>query len=171
MDGIQVFEKWAREYDEWFDINRFAYNSEILALRKFIPQKGEGLEVGVGTGRFSVPLGIKIGVEPARAMADLARKRGIEVYEAKAEELPFESVSFDFVLMVTTICFLQDPMQALKEAKRVLKPEGHIIIGMIDKDSSLGNAYESKKERSKFYKYAQFYSVIPISVRNDTYQL
>ena len=159
MDSIQVFEKWAQEYDEWFDINRFAYESEVLALRKFIPKNGKGLEVGVGTGRFSVPLGIKAGVEPARAMASIAQKRGIEVYEAKAEELPFESESFDFVLMVTTICFLQDPMQSLKEAKRVLKPEGHIIIGMIDKDSPLGMVYESKKEHSRFYKYAKFYSV------------
>jgi len=159
MDGIQVFEKCVQEYDEWFDINRFAYDSEILALRKLIPQKGEGLEVGVGTGRFSVPLGIKIGVEPAIAMADLARKRGIQVYEAKAEELPFESESFDFVLMVTTICFLQDPMQAFKEANRILNPEGYIIIGMIDRDSPLGMVYESKKEHSRFYKYARFYSV------------
>ncbi|MEK7396818.1 MAG: methyltransferase domain-containing protein [Candidatus Poribacteria bacterium] len=159
MDGIQVFEKWAQEYDDWFDINRFAYESEVLALRKFVPQNCKGLEVGVGTGRFSVPYGIKAGVEPARAMADVAQNRGIQVYEAKAEELPFESESFDFVLMVTTICFLQDPMQALKEAKRVLKPEGYIIIGMIDRDSPLGKVYESKKEYSKFYKYAKFYSV------------
>jgi ubiquinone/menaquinone biosynthesis C-methylase UbiE len=159
MRGIQIFEKWAEEYDKWFDENRFAYESEALALGKFIPKNSKGLEVGVGTGRFAAPLGIQIGVEPAKAMADIARKRGIKVYEAKAEELPFDSESFDFVLMTTTICFLQNPMQALQESTRVVKSGGYIIIGMIDKNGFLGNAYESKKNNSKFYRYAHFYSV------------
>jgi len=112
----------------------------------------------VGTGRFAVPLGIRIGVEPAKAMADIAQKRGIEVYEAKAEKLLFDDSSFDFVLIVVTICFVQDPVQALREAKRVLKPGGYIIIGMINKESFLGKLYESKKKESKFYRHANFYS-------------
>ncbi len=80
MNSIEIFEKYAQEYDEWFDVNRFAYQSEVLALKKFIPENSKSLEVGVGTGRFAVPLGIKVGIEPAKAMADIARKRGIEVY-------------------------------------------------------------------------------------------
>jgi len=36
----------------------------------------------------------------------MARERGIKVYEAYAEELPFEDESFDFVLLVTVLCFL-----------------------------------------------------------------
>ncbi len=159
MNGIEIFERHAQEYDEWFEVNRFTYKSEVLALKKFIPQKGKGLDVGVGTGRFAVPLDIKIGVEPAKAMADIARSRGIEVYEAKAEKIPFEDSSFDFVLIVVTICFVQDPIQALREAKRVLKPRGHIIIGMVDKESFLGRLYESKKRRSEFYMHAKFYSI------------
>jgi ubiquinone/menaquinone biosynthesis C-methylase UbiE len=95
-------------------------------------------------------------------MASIARKRGIEVYEARAEELPFDNESFDFVVMVTTICFLRDPRHALQEAGRVLKLRGHIIIGMIDKDSSLGKVYEAKKGESTFYQYAHFYSVAQV---------
>ena len=49
-------------------------------------------------------------------------------------------------------------MQALREAKRVLKPGGYIIIGMIDKESFLGKLYESKKKESKFYRHAHLYS-------------
>ncbi|MCD4798204.1 MAG: methyltransferase domain-containing protein [Methanosarcinales archaeon] len=158
MNNIEIFENYAQEYDEWFDANRFAYESEVQALKKFVPENSKGLEVGVGTGRFAVPLGIRIGVEPAKAMADIAQKRGIEVYEAKAEKLPFDDSSFDFVLIVVTICFVQDPIQALREAKRVLKPGGYIIIGMIDKESFLGKLYESKKKESKFYRHANFYS-------------
>ncbi|OGS40655.1 MAG: hypothetical protein A3K77_04310 [Euryarchaeota archaeon RBG_13_31_8] len=159
MKSIQIFEKYAQGYDQWFGKNKYVYESEVLALTKFIPKNSKGVEIGVGTGRFSVHLGVKIGVEPAQAMAKIARKRGIKVYDAKAELLPFKDGVFDYVLMVTTICFLQNPQKALIEAKRVLKPEGHIIIGMIDKDSTLGKIYESKKNDSKFYKFAKFYSV------------
>jgi ubiquinone/menaquinone biosynthesis C-methylase UbiE len=163
MDNIQVFEKFAEEYDQWFDSNRFIYESEIIALKQFVPQEGKGLEIGVGTGRFAVPLGINIGIEPARAMANIALKRGIEVCEAKAEELPFGSETFDFVLIVTTLCFLENPFRAIQEVKRVLKPGGFIIIGMIDKESQLGKIYESRKKDSKFYRFAHFHSVREVS--------
>ncbi len=159
MNNIEIFEKHAAEYDLWFEENEAAYKSEILALHDLIPANGIGVEVGVGTGRFAEPLGIRIGVEPAKAMADRARQRGIEVHEARAEALPFQDESFDFVLMVTTICFLEKPLQALAEAKRILRPGGRIIIGMIDPNSPPGQEYERKKATSKFYKYAHFHSV------------
>lgn len=101
-------------------------------------------------------------VEPAHAMASIARQRGIEVYETKAEALPFAKESFDFVLMVTAICFFSDPLRALQEAKRVLKPDGHIIIGMIDKDSPLGKSHEVNKRKSTFYRYAHFHAVTEV---------
>jgi ubiquinone/menaquinone biosynthesis C-methylase UbiE len=157
--NIHVFEKHAREYDRWFETHTFAYESEVLAVQSLLPRSGKGLEVGVGTGRFASRVGIKVGVEPAPAMASIARQRGIEVYEARAEALPFAGASFDSVLMVTTICFLIDPLQSLREAWRVLKTRGHIVIGMIDKDSHLGKTYEAKKSKSTFYRYAHFYSV------------
>ena len=113
----------------------------------------------MGTGRFAGPLGIEVGVEPAQAMAAIARERGIKVLEAYAEELPFEDESFDFVLMVTVLCFLVEPFRALSEATRVLKPRGRLIIGMIDPDSPLGRAYEANKEKSKFYRQAKFQPV------------
>jgi SAM-dependent methyltransferase len=158
MNNIEIFEKHAAEYDKWFEENEAVYKSEIRALKDVVPRKGFGLEVGVGTGRFAAPLGIRIGVEPTRAMADMARKRGIIVHEARAEVLPFDDESFDFVLMVTIICFLEAPLLALEEAKRVLKPGGLIIIGMIDRNSPLGKDYDRRKLTSRFYKYANFRS-------------
>ena len=106
--------------------------------------------MGVGTGRFASRVGIKVGVEPAQAMASIARQRGIEVYEARAEALPFADESFDSVLMVTTICFFNDPLRALRETSRVLKPLGHLVVGMIDKDSPLGKSYEPERVRACF---------------------
>jgi ubiquinone/menaquinone biosynthesis C-methylase UbiE len=159
--NILVFEKHARAYDRWFETHTYAYESEVLAVRSLLPWSGKGLEVGVGTGRFAPRVGIKVGVEPAQAMASIAR-RGMQVYEARAEALPFADTSFDSVLKVTTICFFSDPLQALQETKRVLKPQAHIVIGMIDKDSPLGKSYEAKKRESTFYRYAHFYSVAQV---------
>ena len=135
-----IFEESAQEYDDWYARNEFAYRSELAALKAFMPTEGHGLEIGVGTGRFAAPLGIKVGVEPARAMAEIARSRGIRVTRAYAEALPFADDSFDFVMLVTVLCFLSDPIQALRETMRVLKPQSRLIIGMIDPDSPLGKS-------------------------------
>jgi len=61
--------------------------------------------------------------------------------------------------MITTICFLEDPLQALKEISRILRPFGKVIIGMLDKGSPLGRQYEANKNESKFFRHAEFYSV------------
>jgi len=156
---VQIFEESAQEYDAWFDKHRLVYESEILALKRFMGSGGIGLEIGVGTGRFAVPLGIKIGVEPAKSMADMARQRGIRVIRAVGEFLPFRGASFHLALLVTTLCFLRDPQRALAEATRILKPGGRILISMIDRDSPLGRYYEAHKQESKFYRQANFLSI------------
>jgi SAM-dependent methyltransferase len=156
---VQIFEESAQEYDAWFDKHRLVYESEIRALKRFMGSGGIGLEIGVGTGRFAVPLGIKIGVEPAKSMADMARRRGIKVISAVGEFLPLRTASFHLVLLVTTLCFLRDPQRALAEATRILKPGGRILIGMIDRDSPLGRFYEAYKQESLFYCQANFYSI------------
>ena len=159
MNKIDIFDEYPEEYDKWFDINLSVYQSEVWAVKMLLPQGGKGVEIGVGTGQFSVPFGITTGVEPSKEMAEIARSRGITVYDSKAENLPFDDNAFDFVLMVTTICFLEEPLQALREIRRILRPSGKIIIGMLDKGSPLGRQYEANKNDSKFFKYAKFYSV------------
>lgn len=154
--NISVFDKSANIYDQWFEKYPLIFKSEILALKKFIPKKGLGLEVGVGTGRFAKKLGVKFGVEPSVNMAKMARKRGIKVIEGFAESLPFPDKKFDFVLFVTTLCFVKYSLKALKEASRVLKPGGILIVGIIDKDSKLGKSY--RKSKSSFYQHAHFIS-------------
>jgi len=156
---ISVFAEAAQEYDGWFDRHAPVYQSELRALQTFLPPAGRGLEIGAGTGRFAAPLGIEVGVEPARAMAAIARSRGLKVCAAYGEELPFRQETFDFVLLVTVLCFLKDPGRALAEARRVLKPRGKLLIGLIDPDSPLGRAYEQSKAGNKFYRRARFYPV------------
>jgi ubiquinone/menaquinone biosynthesis C-methylase UbiE len=159
MSRTNIFDNYAEEYDAWFDNHSLVYQSELKAVKMLLPQGGKGVEIGAGTGRFSIPFDISVGVEPSGPMAEIARSRGMTIYNAKAENLPFDDTTFDFALMVTTICFLENPLQALKEIRRILCPAGMIIIGMLDKNSPLGKLYETKKNDSKFYRYAKFYTV------------
>ena len=159
MPRVKPFEMYVKRYEEWFERNRNAYESELQAVKTLLPEGGTGIEIGVGTARFAAPLGITLGIEPSKAMREVARKKDIEVIEAVGENLPLADSQFDFVLMVTTICFLDDIAASFKEAYRVLKPEGAFVIGFVDRDSPLGKKYQKHKDENVFYKEATFYSV------------
>jgi len=53
----------------------------------------------------------------------------------KAEALPFEDDTFDVVTAITVLCFVEDAAIALQEMKRVLKPDGRLIIGELGRYS------------------------------------
>ena len=162
MPKTDPFETYALRYDEWFERHKLEYESELLAVKEQLPERGNGLEIGVGSGRFAAPLGITLGVEPSRKMRIIAQRRGIEVVAGIAEALPFADAQFDYALMVTTICFVDDIDATFKEAYRVLKPGGRLIIGFIDKNSPMGKLYQQKKNENVFYKVATFYSVAEV---------
>jgi ubiquinone/menaquinone biosynthesis C-methylase UbiE len=155
----EPFESYATEYDEWFDQYPFVFKSEVEALREMLPAgESHGIEIGLGTGRFSEALGIKEGIEPSAAMRSMAMNRGIEVMNAVAEKLPYKDLHFDFVLIASSISYFSDIQLAFQEAARVLKPGGSIIIGFIERNSLIGKEYELRRQKSKFYKQATFYS-------------
>jgi SAM-dependent methyltransferase len=158
MARVEPFERYTREYEEWFETNHFAYLSELQAIREKFPGKGRALEIGVGSGRFAAPLGINIGVEPSRNMGKLAGQKGIRVVAGIAERLPFRDAAFDAAIMVTTLCFLDDVRAAFTETYRILKDGGTFMVGFIDKDSPIGRQYERHKAKSPFYNIASFYS-------------
>ncbi|MBI3606595.1 MAG: class I SAM-dependent methyltransferase [Nitrospirae bacterium] len=159
MPVVTVFEEHAPAYDEWFDAHEPVYQAELAALRKFVPATGRGIEVGVGTGRFAVPLGVKLGIDPSRRMLQVARRRSLSVCQAAGERMPFRDGQFDLVLLVTVICFVDDVPTLLQELHRVLKREGRLVIGFINRNSELGRMYERRKETSMFYQNARFYSI------------
>jgi len=158
INSANLFDKNWERYDDWFEKNINAYFSELKVLKKVIPE-GFGLEVGVGSGRFAQPLGAKIGIDPSRNMLTLAKKRCIQVILGTGENLPFNDLTFDFVFVIVTLCFVENPVSVMKEAGRVLKRGGRLIVGEINKDSWLGKFYEDKRDKSEFYKLAVFYSV------------
>ena len=158
MPGVNAFDSNVDRYEQWFVDNPLAYVSELRAVRELLPMSGSGIEIGLGTGRFAAPLNIAKGIEPSRPMAELARKKGVEVIAGVAEHLPFGDGEFGFVLMVTTVCFLDDMDMAFSEVRRVLKPGGSFVIGFVDRDSPLGKDYQTRKDESAFYQHATFYA-------------
>jgi len=159
MARIEPFEKMTEKYDIWFDKNHSVYLSELMAVSKQLPRNKRSLEIGVGTGRFAGSLGIKFGLEPSGNMRIIAQRRGIRVVGGIAERLPFADNQFSLVLMVTTICFLDDLRVSFSETHRILESRGSFVIGFIDKDSILGQRYLKHKENNEFYRIATFYSV------------
>jgi ubiquinone/menaquinone biosynthesis C-methylase UbiE len=158
MARTEPFDKYLNEYENWFNEHLYVYECEIEAVRHFIPNDKKGIEIGIGTGRFALPLNIMEGIEPSAAMREYSIKRGLKVYNGTAENLPVEDESYDFALMVTTICFFDDVKKSFQEVERILKPGGSLIIGFVDKNTRLGKIYEQMKEQNKFYRYATFYS-------------
>ena len=74
MAKTGAFDSQVDRYEGWFEKNSLAYESQVEAVRSVLPS-GNGVEIGVGTGRFAVPLGIKLGVDPSEAMREVARKK------------------------------------------------------------------------------------------------
>jgi SAM-dependent methyltransferase len=155
---VEPFDRYARKYEAWFSRNKYAYLSELRALRRLVPRRGVSAEIGIGSGRFAKPLGINIGIEPSRAMRKIAHTAGIDVVNGYAEALPIATGIVDTALMVTTICFVNDIEASLREAFRILTPTGRLVIGFIDRESFLGRAYDNRKASNVFYSVADFYS-------------
>jgi len=152
------FDENIEQYENWFTENKYAYKSELNAIKNLIPLGKKGIEVGIGSGLFAKPLNIKEGVEPSEKMRKLAKQRGLQVIDGIGENLPLPSEDYDFALMVTTICFLDDVLKSFGEINRILKPGGSFIIGFVDKNSPLGRIYQKHKNENPFYRYATFYS-------------
>lgn len=152
------FEQYTEEYEQWFENNKFAYQSEIEAIRDQMPELGRGIEVGIGIGKYAIPLNIKEGVDPSEKLCEIARAKNLDAMTAPAEDLPYGDLRFDFVVMVFSVSYFKNVAAAMKEAYRVLKNDGSLIVGFIEKDSTIGQSYQNKKH-SKFYKNAIFYSV------------
>jgi len=154
-----VFEQFAEEYDHWFEEHWEEYHAELDWIRRlFPPPDSRSIEVGAGSGRFAAPLGITLGIEPSRALGRMARRRGIEIILGNAEHLPIMDNSCSSVLMVTVICFLDDPVPAFREIHRILVPQGDFVIGFIEREEKVAQKYLHEKGKHRFLSHARFYS-------------
>lgn len=156
-EKVAYYDQNWQEYDNWYDSHPALYESELNVLKKAIPP-GVGLEIGVGTGRFASPLSVEYGLDPSFNMLKLAEQRGVAVIQGIGESLPFKNESFNFALIVLTIWLVGNPLHVLKEAVRVLKKRGALILGILDRESSWGKFYMRKAAKSSFYKSPHFFS-------------
>jgi len=154
------FDNLALEYDAWFDREgKPVFAIEVLAFHEVLPSLPKPwLEVGVGSGRFAQALGIETGVDPSIKLLEMARERGITGFLGWGEQELFEEESFGTVFLIVTFCFVDLPMDVLRETKRILAPGGKIVLGLVLKESPWGKFYQQKKKQGhRFYKYATFY--------------
>ena len=104
-----------------------AWPHEPLLDALSLSPSADVLEVGAGQGRLLHFLsrrghsGRLVGLDP---------QPGAGVQIGSAEDLPFPTASFDVVLMVRMLSHCADPLQALTEARRVLRPGGTIVIAV-----------------------------------------
>jgi ubiquinone/menaquinone biosynthesis C-methylase UbiE len=157
-----IFDILTEKYDAWYDSaeGQLLYESELKCLRPLVEASPEPiLEIGVGTGRFAMHFPGVTGLDPSLNALKMAEKRGVKTVHGYGENLPFEDETFGCILIIVTLCFVENPLAVLREAKRVLRKDGSIIIGLVPKDSPWGIFYEEKKKAGHpFYSNARFYT-------------
>ena len=155
------FDTLASAYDAWFEEEgKLVFDIEVRAFQEVLSQLPKPwLEVGVGSGRFAQALGIETGIDPSVKLLEMARRRGITVFQTRGEEEFFDAETFGSVFLIVTLCFVDSPLAVLKEAHHILKAGGKIVLGLVLRESPWGQFYLAKKEQGhRFYKYATFYS-------------
>jgi ubiquinone/menaquinone biosynthesis C-methylase UbiE len=100
--------------------------------------EGRVIEIGAGTGvnidLYPDAVQDLVLVEPDPHMAKRLRERlagsprAATIAEAPAERLPFESASFDTAVATLVLCTVPDPVAAVAELARVLKPGGQLLF-------------------------------------------
>ena len=157
----QLFDSFASEYDAWFDFDgKSIFAIEVSAFKGILPTLPKPwLEIGVGSGRFAHCLGIETGLDPSIKLLDMASKRGINILLGRGEAVPIANESLGTVFFIVTLCFVDSPLQVLREANRLLKEDGRVVLGLVLRESPWGEFYQVKKGKGhRFYKYANFYS-------------
>ncbi len=113
---------------------------ELFFFRKWRKEalsglSGKVLEVGVGTGRNLkyYPAGCLVtGIDKSEGMLEKAQEKAtdmknVTLFLMDAEHLEFPDNCFDYVVTTFVLCTIPDPVKALREMRRVLKPSGELI--------------------------------------------
>ncbi len=159
MSTAELFDRLRDVYDSWYEENKLLAEMEVATVARLL-RKRPILEVGVGSGFFAEKLEVENGVDPSIGMLELALKRGIEVVQGIGEKLPYRNSCFNTILLIVTLCFVDDVDEVLREAYRVLKEGGDVISCIIPRESPWGQYYLIlAREGHPFYSRARFLSV------------
>ena len=113
---------------------------QLVPLREQLvaDARGRVLEIGVGFG-LNLPfypreIEILLGLDPSRELLAVAKRHAswvhfpVELSEGRAEDIPLEDRAVDHVVMSWTLCSVADPVRALAEVRRVLRPGGTLLF-------------------------------------------
>jgi ubiquinone/menaquinone biosynthesis C-methylase UbiE len=156
---VSIFDRCAEDYDQWFDTNNKVYADQTDCLRRYITGTDNSLEIGVGSGRFASRLAIRHGLDPSPRLLAMARQRGVETVQGKGEFLPYRAGTFNRVLMMTVICFLDDVARSCNEAFRVIQSGGMLVVAFMEKDGEVALRERARKPAGRFLQYAEFLAV------------
>ena len=134
-----------KAYDAWYRTSRGIWFGHLeYRLISLLLQANPGqtlLDIGCGTGYFTrhfSSAGLKVtGLDPDAAMLDFAsqQSKNINYLQAVAEEIPYPNKSFDYVCAITSLCFVENPVQAISEMWRVTDKK--LLLGLLNKNSLL----------------------------------
>jgi ArsR family transcriptional regulator len=124
---------------EWDKLRRELYGERFTteAVLSLLPRDMIVADLGCGSGQVAATLAshVKqvIGVDNSPAMLKAARKRtaglkNVDLRRGSVDSLPMGDGSIDAALMLLVLTYLEQPDSALREAARVLKPKGRLII-------------------------------------------
>jgi SAM-dependent methyltransferase len=128
-------ELWSVRADDWAEVHEHNMRPVYEAALDLV-HAGPGvsiLEVGCGSGtalRLAADRGSHVtALDAAPAMVEHARRRvpGADVRVGDLQFLPYEDASFDAVLGFNSFQYAADPAEALREARRVLRPGGTVV--------------------------------------------
>ena len=102
----------------------------LVDLVSRVPPGSRVLDVATGTGAVALALRAHgcdvVGIDQSPEMLAVARRRGLDVIEGRAESLPFEDESFDALTFTYLLRYVGDPLATLRELARVVRPGGTI---------------------------------------------
>ena len=163
------FDLLADKYDSWYESAKGEVYDRLekKAISQYLPPSAKGkklLEVGCGTGhwsRFFSEYGFEVtGVDVSKRMIDIAQSKNISnasFQVADVHSLPFEDSSFDVTAAVTTLEFVYDAEDVLREMVRCTrKPGGHLLLGVLNVLARLNR--NRKKRPGSLYAKARLFS-------------
>jgi ubiquinone/menaquinone biosynthesis C-methylase UbiE len=162
----RLFDEWPEAYDRWFATPSGAlvkkYEGELL-LDLLKPQPGEIiLDAGCGTGVFTLDflsrgakvIGLDISLPMLRRSREKAGEYSLPSVLGDMLNLPFSEGSFDKVISVTALEFIEDGAAAIRELFRVVQKGGCIVVATLNSLSpwAARRKAEAKQKESIFEK-------------------
>lgn len=133
---VAEYAKAAKHYDEKWAFYVEATTRETLR-RLPLNAASRVLDVGCGTGellrrvRANVPDAVLAGLDPVPEMLDVAREKlsgRDDLRVGYADRLPWNAGTFDVVVSCNMFHYISEPLTALREMARVLRPTGALVL-------------------------------------------